>query len=605
LTATCVDEAAGLEVELHFESHPSGLVRVAAEIINIGADPYRLDALRLALPVPDQAEELLDFTGRWSNERIPQTSSFNIGLHARENYTGRTGLDAGYLLVAGQPGFGFGHGQVWAVHLGFSGNQELYAERTSSGGRVLAGGERLNPSEVVLACGERYSSPWLYATQGIGLDSLAHQFHGYLRDRQNHPRTPRPVIINTWEAVYFKHDLNKLKALATQAAELGIERFVVDDGWFGSRRDDTSGLGDWSVSDQVWPNGLTPLIDHVHCLGMDFGIWVEPEMANLDSELARAHPEWIMQVDGRIGFPSRHQYVLDLTHPEAYRHILGCLDRLLNENQIAYLKWDHNRLLTEAGHSPGGEPVAHNQTRAVYRMMDTLRQLHPGLEIESCASGGGRIDLGMLEHTDRVWGSDCNDPLERVNINRYTQLLLPPELVGAHIGPSPSHTTGRQHSLDFRAGVTIWCHLGVEEDLTELAEPEKAGLGKWIAFHKANRDLLHHGRVINVDHPDPAIVIHGVIAQDQARALFNVVSLRRSTTWPPGQLRLPGLDPNRRYNVQLTGPAIWREGRDGTPPWIVTPGLALTGKTLATSGLRLPPLPPETLCLIELSVQRP
>ena len=210
---------------------------------------------------------------------------------------------------------------------------------------------------------------------------------------------------------------------------MGIERFVLDDGWFTGRRDDTRGLGDWEVDTDVWPDGLHPLVNKVQSLGMEFGLWVEPEMVNPDSDLARAHPDWILR--GRTALPpsARQQQVLDLANPEAYRHIADRLHALLNEYPIAYLKWDHNRDLVDAGSGPGGTPRVSEHTHALYRLLDELKAAHPGVEIESCASGGSRVDLGILERTDRVWTSDTLDPLERLDIQRHTSLVVAPELL--------------------------------------------------------------------------------------------------------------------------------------------------------------------------------
>ena len=240
--------------------------------------------------------------------------------------------DAATVLHAGTPGFGFAHGEVWGVHTGWSGNHTHYAERLATGEQVVGGGELLLPGEVVLTEGESYTSPWVYGSYGTGLDAVARRFHRYLRSRPQHPATPRPVTLNTWEAVYFDHRLEPLVELAEKAAAIGVERFVLDDGWFGSRRDDHAGLGDWWVSPEVWPQGLHPLVDRVTQLGMQFGLWVEPEMVNLDSDIARAHPEWVMATGGRTPVPSRHQQVLNLTIPEAYEHVreLDALARELN-----------------------------------------------------------------------------------------------------------------------------------------------------------------------------------------------------------------------------------------------------------------------------------
>jgi alpha-galactosidase len=475
----------------------------------------------------------------------------------------------------------------------------VYAERIYNGARVLGSAELLEQNEVILGEGQTYRTPWTYASYGVGLDALAGRFHQYLRARPGHPSSPRPVLVNTWEAVYFNHDLTRLQALADRAGKIGVERFVLDDGWFAGRRDDASSLGDWYVSADVWPGGLGPLVDHVRALGMEFGLWVEPEMVNLDSDLARAHPEWVFSAGGRVGLASRHQHVLDLAHPGAYDNVLSSLDRLLDTYEIGYLKWDHNRNLNDAGHTPDGTPGVHGHTMAVYRLLDELRAAHPGLEIETCAGGGGRIDLGILERTDRVWASDCIDALERQQIQRYTQLLLPPELIGTHIGSSPSHSTHRSHGLGFRAITAIWGHLGIEWDLTKLDDAELAELGRWVELHKRNRELLHSGTVANIDHPDPAIWVNGVVSSDRREALFGVTALRRSETWPPGRLRFAGLDPELVYTVTLEHPVDPHDVTTTVPRW-TRRGVTLTGRALATSGVEMLPLHPEHAYLLKL-----
>jgi alpha-galactosidase len=522
-------------------------------------------------------------------------------VHSREVRSGRTGLDSAHVLAAGRPGFGFRSGEVWGVHLAWSGNQVVYGERLYNGGRLLGGGELLDHGEIILGQGESYASPWLYGNYGHGLDEIAGRFHRHLRARPMHPKTPRPVILNTWEAVYFRQNLETLKKLAERGAVIGVERFVLDDGWFSGRRDDTSSLGDWTVSPHVWPEGLGPLIDYVHSLGMEFGLWVEPEMVNLDSDVARAHPEWIFSAGGRTGLASRYQHVLDLGHEGAYEHVRESLDALLNQYDIAYLKWDHNRYLNDAGHTPHGEAGVHDHTAAAYRLMDQLRAAHPGLEIESCAGGGGRIDLGVIERTDRVWASDCIDPLERQQIVRYTQLLLPPELIGTHIGSAHSHTTLRHHDLSFRGATALWGHMGIEWDLAALSDAELTELGEWVAFHKQVRGLLHSGTVVNADHPDTAIWVSGVVAADASEALYGVTAVRRSVTWPPGRVRLPGLDPDRTYRVRVEPISQSALTYVHLPSWVKAGGVDLTGRVLASAGIEILPIHPEHSYLLRLT----
>ncbi|MFF3869144.1 alpha-galactosidase [Micromonospora sp. NPDC001898] len=600
VTVAATDPAAALTLTVTVELDPTGLVLLRHTLRNDGDSPYELRELTPVLPVPAVAVELFDLTGRWCRERSPQRHPWPMGAWVREGRHGRTGHDATLLLAAGTAGFGFRHGEVWAVHTAWSGDHVTVAERRPTGESTLGGGELLAPGEVLLAPGASYTTPLLYAAwSGAGLDGLSDVLHAHLRARPGHPRSPRPVTLNVWEAVYFDHDLDRLRALADHAARIGVERFVLDDGWFRGRRHDWAGLGDWHVDETVWPHGLQPLIDHVRGHGMQFGLWVEPEMVNPDSDLFRAHPDWVLSAPGRLPPEWRHQQVLDLARPDAYDHLLGLLDALLTGHDgIAYLKWDHNRDLTEAGHA--GRPGVHAQTLAVYRLLDELRRRHPGVEIESCSSGGARVDLEILRRTDRVWASDCNDALERLAIQRWTGLLLPPELVGSHVGPERSHTTGRVHELGFRAATALFGHFGIEWDISAVGYVERTELAAWVALYKRLRPLLHSGRVVRVDHPDPAVWAHGVVAADGSRAVYAVTRLATSVAQIPGPVRLPGLDRARRYAVRpaagVPEPAVLQLAEPGWLPG----GVTLPGVVLGSVGLQLPALHPEQTLLLEV-----
>jgi alpha-galactosidase len=599
LRVAAQDPALGLDCLWELEMTQSGLLRQRATITNTGADGFRLECLLPTFPVPPQATELCDLTGRHLRERSPQRSPFTLGSHTRENRRGRTGLDASLLLFAGTSGFGFESGDVWATHLAWSGNHRLVAERDNAGVSWLGGGELLMPGEARLGRGDSYSSPWLYGSWGRGINELSGRFHAYLRSRASHPGSPRPVTLNTWEAVYFDHDLGRLSALADAGAAVGVERFVLDDGWFGGRRSDGAGLGDWVVSPQAWPHGLEPLISHVTGLGMEFGIWVEPEMVNPDSDLARAHPDWVMTADAqRAPMTCRSQQTLNLAIPEAYEHILTQLDALLRDHDIRYLKWDHNRDLHEAGDSRTGRPSVHVQTLATYALMDELHRRHPGVEIESCSSGGGRVDLAVLERTQRVWASDCIDALERQQIQRWTAALIPWELIGCHVGSDVAHTTGRRHVLDFRAGTAFFGHLGVEWDLTTASQADRARLAAWIMTHKQFRGLLHTGRAVVGDHPDPALWVHGVVAQDGSEAVYSLAQVATGVALPAGRVRLPGLDPEATYDLRPLSPGGDSRAADfSSLPWWST-GIRLRGSVLGSMGVQAPNLLPERLVLL-------
>ena len=595
-----VDDEAGLAVRWEAEVTEEGLVRLRATLTNIGGSPYAVDALRATLPVPADATELLDLTGRWSRERTPQRHPWPQGTWTRAGRHGRTGHDATLLLLAGTPGFGFRRGSVWGVHVAWSGDHHSYAERTPEGECLLGGGELLGPGEVVLAPGGSYAAPWLVGSYSdAGLDGVADRLHRWTRRHAPRTRRTRPVVVNTWEAVYFDHDLERLTALADAAAEVGAERFVLDDGWFRGRRHDRAGLGDWTVDPAVWPDGLGPLVDHVRSRGLELGLWVEPEMVNEDSDLARAHPEWLLR--GRAALPGawRFQQVLDLQHPDAYDHVRKALLALLDEHEIAFLKWDHNRDLVDVAHQ--GRPAVHGQTAAFYRLLDELRAAHPRLEIESCASGGGRIDLGVLERTDRVWPSDTMDPLLRVGIQRWTTLLVPPELVGAHLGGPVAHTTGRASPLAFRAGVALLSHFGIEWDLTRTTPEERAEVARWVALHKQVRHLVAEGTMVRPDHPDPAVTVTGMVAQDRSEAVFVVAVSDSAATQTPAPVRLEGLAGERRYRVERVQPSEDGHLAHIDTPWTAEEPVTTTGALLARLGVRLPPTSPETAYVLLVS----
>jgi len=576
------------------------VLAIDCAIANEGSNRYLLAGLHTTVPLPAHASELLTFDGRWSREFQPVRREWRSGSWSAENRSGRTSHEHAPLLFAGEDGFGEWHGEVWGVHVAWSGNHSMYAECLPDGRRYVQAAELLHPGECCLEPGETYRSPTLigvYSDAGLTAASLG--FHRHARSLAAHPQSARPVLLNTWEAVYFDHNTAQLQALATAAANVGIERFVLDDGWFGSRRDTTSGLGDWTVALNLYPDGLQPLIAHVRSLGMDFGIWVEPEMMNPDSEIFRAHPEWALVTEGYEPVLGRDQLVVDLARPDAFDHVMNALDTLLRDHDIAYVKWDMNRRHVQ-GSGADGAAGSSAQTHAVYRLIDELRVLHPRVEIESCSGGGGRIDMEMLRRVERVWTSDCNDALERQTIQQGASMLLPYEVMGAHIGPTRSHTTGRVHSLAFRGLTAMFGHLGVEWNLLTLTDEERAQLTEMIALHKRFRSLLHAGDSVRFDPVFNGDTIasrqYGVYSEDRREALVVHAQLTTGLSLLPPPLRLPGLMAEARYtitHVPLPG------SRLGWP----ASGLTLTGTQLACHGVQLPRQHPESGMLLHVRAE--
>jgi alpha-galactosidase len=598
------DGAAGLGLDYEVEPLPGGGLRCRSSVTNTADDEYVVEGLEVVLPLPDDHVEVLDLTGRHERERTPQRHAITDGLWLREGRGGRTGLDAPTLVVAGTPGFSTTHGHVIGVHVGWSGSSVLRVERSAAEGATIGGGELLLPGEVRLPAGASYASPWVYvAASDGGLDGLAASWHTYQRSLAAHPEV-QPVVLNVWEAVFFDHDLGRLKGIAERAARVGVERFVLDDGWFHDRRDDTAGLGDWMVDPAVWPAGLDPLIEHVTSLGMEFGLWFEPEMANPDSDLLREHPDWILSAGGRVPLEHRHQQVLDLTRPEVLDHLFERVDAVLSAHDIRYVKWDHNRDLLEAGSgSRGGAPAVHEQTLAFYALLDRLRAAHPDVAWESCASGGGRIDLGVLERVQRVWASDMTDALARQQIQRWTTQLVAPEYVGAHVSAPTSHTTGRTLSLDFRCATALFGAFGIEWDLTTASSSELHVLASWVERFKQYRPLLHSGRVVRPESSDPAVLLHGVVGSTDG--LVAHVQLDESAHNRGVTVRVPGLDPSASYSLTWEGPVAEKEtSMSVTPPsGGPTSGEPMSGAALAGEGFWMPRMRPETVTLVRLEAQ--
>ena len=601
------DDSSGLVLTQRIMLAPGGLVLVDASLRHDGptdAAAVEVEWLEPTLPVPTTASHLTTFDGRWSREKRPVTTAFPVGSLARQSRRGRPGHDAATLLIASEAEPRWRSGRVWASHVAWPSDTTYRTDRVTDSLTLIGGGELFRPGELVLQPGAAYTAPTVvFSYAADGLDAMAARVHDWLRSRPQHPRTDRPFTLNTWEAVYFRQSPDRLIALAERAAEVGVERFVLDDGWFVGRDDDTTSLGDWIVDTGAWPDGLGVLSDRVHALGMQFGLWFEPEMISLDSDLARAHPDWLLH-DGRHlthdpALSWRTQYVLDLANPDAAAHILAQMSALVSELGIDYIKWDHNRDLIESLHD--GIPGSHAQTDAVLQLIGALKSRHPGLEIESCSSGGARTDLGILQVTDRVWASDSNDPIERQDIQRWTGLLLPPELVGAHVGPTESHSSGRVTDLSYRIATSLLGCAGLEWDILTCDADETAALGRFTALYKELRPIVHSGRVVHPDLRDPAWRVTGHVAPDAAEAVFVIATVASIEDARAERLRFPGLNPDRRYRVRVRDEIGKTRMGWVIPPWVRAGSIELPGSVLARVGLQLPTLWPTQALLLHLT----
>ncbi len=569
----------------------TGVIEAHSVLTNLGAGPLAVDWLAaIALPAPDWARRLLVFDGRWAKEHNPHHIALDTGVWSRTNRGGRTGFAGSTLILCG-PATTDLAGPALAIHLGWSGSHRVLAETRPEGDRQVQVGAYLAPGEIELAPGQSFASPQAYlALSQRGFAGLSERFHPFVKNRIIAPLGPRKVHFNTWEAVYFDFDEARLMALATQAAALGVERFVIDDGWFTGRRNDQAGLGDWRIDVDRFPGGLAPVCEHVRSLGMDVGLWVEPEMASPQSDLARDHPDWILASPGAPAPTMRRQWVLDLANPAVGDYLFGAIDAVLRAAPIAYLKWDFNRDLFPA-------PRQHARTRAFYDLLARIRARHPTVEIESCASGGARADLGVLRHATRIWPSDQTDALERVRIQRWAGLVFPLAVLGAHVGPSPNPITGRSLAMDFRAKLAMFGHFGVEADPGRLDAHERESLSQHIALYKEHRAFLHDGQFSAWTTPD-GVTCLCVTGWDQARMLALLIQTDMAPGAEPQPVTLPTLSRQRMYRVRaldplphaarrLADPQAWREGAE------------MSGTALAQTGLRLPLIDPCVAWLVE------
>ncbi|HEX4705068.1 MAG TPA: alpha-galactosidase, partial [Pseudonocardiaceae bacterium] len=447
-------------------------------------------------------------------------------------------------------------GEVWSAALAWSGSWRITLHRDPTGRVGWTGGFGHDTTSWLLAPGESMDTPvfaGLYARNGFGETSRA--WHDYTRAHVlRHPAEPRPVLYNSWEATAFDVSEQGQLALATTAADLGVELFVMDDGWFGARRTDHAGLGDWQPYPGAFPNGLRPLVESVHKLGMAFGLWVEPEMVNPDSDLYRAHPDWVLHMANRRRTTLRNQLVLNFARPDVAEWALDWLDRLVVENDLDYLKWDANRPFTEAGWPGHADPdrLWIDHTRGVYRIMERLRANHAGLRIEACSGGGGRTDLGILAYTDQVWTSDNTDAADRIAIQHGYSQIYPAQTMAAWVTDCPNPITARTTPLVFRFHVAMAGALGIGGNLSTWSDGDLALATELIGTYREIRQTVQHGRQYRLAH-GPWLTSVAYVAADGAEVVVFGWRITEPFGHRPILVRLAGLDPAARYRDERTG----------------------------------------------------
>jgi alpha-galactosidase len=531
-------------------------------------------------------------TGRWAGEWTLNQEPIEHGERVMESRRGSTSHQANPWFAIQAGSAGEEHGEVWFGALGWSGSWRITVERDQLDAIRVTGG--FNPFDFgyVLHTGQSLETPVFYGGYSAhGLGGASRVLHVY-ELKHILPRTAatkgaemprvRPVIYNSWEATGFGVNEAGQMALAEKAAALGVDRFVMDDGWFGQRKDDHAGLGDWYVNPEKFPHGLKPLIDKVHALGMDFGLWVEPEMVNPDSDLYRKHPDWVLNFKGRPETQQRNQLVLNLARPDVRAYVFGFLDKLLTENDIAFLKWDYNRNWSE----PGWDQLPPNEqkevyvafTRNLYSILEELRRRHPKVEIESCSGGGGRVDLGIMRYTDEVWPSDNTDPFDRLTIQNGFTYAYTPQVMMAWVTDSPHWENNRATSLAYRMLSSMQGSLGIGANIAKWTPDEMAQAKQLIAAYKQVQPTIVQGSLYRLISPlnGSEFSATETVRADKGQAVvfMFIHSTQEGRGFP--LLKLEGLDAKAEYTLSsIEGKAGADTPQTASGAWWMNHGLEM------------------------------
>lgn len=540
---------------------------------NSGKASLRLErALSMSMDFDLPEARLLQLSGSWARERTVRETVLGEGSISLESRRGASSHQHNPFVAILSAESTEDHGEVRGFHLVYSGNFLAQAETDQFGTTRLQLG--INPWAFSweLAPGESFQTPEVilsYSAEGLG--GYSRQIHRFIRDhlcRGPWVNRERPILINNWEATYFDFNEEKLSSIVQKAAPLGVELFVLDDGWFGQRRDDRRALGDWVVNRTKLPGGLEGIAKTTRQAGMKFGLWFEPEMVSVDSDLYRAHPDWCIHEEGRTRSEGRSQLVLNLGRPEVRAHVIQSLKLILDSGSIDYVKWDSNRHLTECDGS-----TAHRHMLGLYQVLESITSAYPEILFESCSGGGGRFDAGMLYYMPQVWTSDNTDAVSRLSIQWGTSIAYPPATMGAHVSAVPNHQVGRMTSVKMRADVAMTGAFGYELDPVVFSPEEAREVQDLNAWYKANRRTLQFGDFHRLKSPashDAAAWMS--VAPDKTRAVAFWFQIMARANAPQRVLRLKGLDPRKTYRVSGACAGEW------------------SGSELMGAGIRLPDL---------------
>ena len=517
-----------------------------------------LSAMSACVDLPDKDYEMIDLAGVWARERHVRRHKLDYGIQSIYSMRGCSSYQFNPFLALARENADEFQGQVYGFSLVYSGNFLAQTEVDNYDTARVLMGIHPNGFKWTLEKGESFQTPEMVMVYSeAGLNGMSQTFHKLYRTRLARGTwrdKVRPILINSWEAFYFDFDAPKLLGLADVAADLGMELFVLDDGWFGKRDDSTSSLGDWYPNEEKLKGTLKELAEKINAKGLKFGLWIEPEMTNKDSDLYRAHPDWLLAEQGKRICHSRTQYVLDFSKKEVREYIGDMLENLLAEVPVSYIKWDMNRTFSEV-FSNGNDreyqgKVCHKYILGVYELYERLTSRFPHVLFESCASGGARFDPGMLYYAPQGWTSDDTDAIERLKIQYGTSMVYPVSCMGSHVSASPNHQTNRVTPLETRADVAYFGTFGYELDLLKLGEEDKAEIRRQIAFMKEKRDLIQKGTFYRLKSPfEGNETAWMIVSEDQKKALVGYYRVMQPVNVGFKRLKLKGLKEDTCYKV--------------------------------------------------------
>ncbi|MFH5974764.1 alpha-galactosidase [Clostridium perfringens] len=560
LEITLLDEVIKSKLKIYFTIFEDrAVITRSASFLNLSNKTINIEkAMSFNLDLPDSNYNMIQLNGAWGRERHVYDRSIKEGTQGFYSLKGASSAEFNPFLALRRSNTDEFSGEVIGFSLVYSGNfmAEIDVD-TYNQTRIMMG---IHPDRFSwpLNLNEEFYTPEVVIVYSDkGLNYMSQVYHSLYREclmRGKWKNSVRPILLNSWEALSFSIDEEKIKELATNASKLGVELFVLDDGWFGKRNNDNAGLGDWTVNKEKFPNGLNEIIEYINKLGMDFGIWIEPEMVNKESELYRSHPDWIIHDPNRKPSHTRNQYTLDFSRDEVVDHIYNQIEKLLSDYNISYVKWDMNRYITECYSKDKGAnlqgTVYHKYILNVYKLYDKLTTRFPNILFESCSSGGARFDPGMLYYAPQTWTSDNTDAIERIKIQYGSSLVYPLISMGSHVSESPNQQVFRETALETRANVAYFGNLGYELDVNKLWDVEKEEIKKQIQFYKENREVFQFGEFYRIKNPyNNNISAWMVKSNDEKTIILGCYKLLNHANEGKERVKLFGLDKDGDYKL--------------------------------------------------------